>query len=90
MDSCFSEQLKFIIITGRIIWVATVNVDRDRPIAMLNFSALTRPYDPTITVNQTVNQDAGRESCLGQGSLSVSRSLPRGPHRCAAYGPRVP
>ena len=37
-------------------------VDRDRPIAMLDFSALTRPYDPLITVKHcdTLSLSQGR------------------------------
>jgi hypothetical protein len=65
-------------------------VDRDWPIAMLDFSALTRPYDTPITVKHAVSQGPGRESCLGQGSLPASRSLPQGLDLCAAYGPQVP
>jgi hypothetical protein len=67
-----------------------VAVDRDRPVAMLDLSALTRPYDPPITVNHAVSQGPGRQSGLGQDSLPASRSLPRGPDLCAAYGPQVP
>ena len=68
-----------------------VVVDRDRPIiAMLDFCVLTRPYHPPIIVKHAVSQGPGRVSCLGQGSLPVSRSLPRGPDLCAAYGPQVP
>jgi hypothetical protein len=67
-----------------------VAMDRDRPIAMLDFSVslvLDRPTDP---VKHAVSQGSGRESCLGQGSLPASRNLPRGLDLCAAYGPQVP
>jgi hypothetical protein len=49
-----------------------VAVDSDLPIAtgMLDFSALIRPYDPLITVNNAVSQGPGRDSCLGQGYAS--------------------
>ena len=36
------------------------------------------------------DRDTTRDSCLGQGSLPASRSLPRRLDLCAAYGPQVP
>ena len=76
---------------GSAIWGPTPPSSSRTRVCVASWGlTVTCPSDPQIHAKHAVSQGSGRASCLGHGSIPVSRSLPRGCNLCSAYGPQVP